>query len=88
MGSIKFPTQKHKAKKEKIIYPKIKRLSSDAEIGHESGRLLAGKNLTKGQPGKDKALIFRDFENVFNTEFELDTLVAAKRRLSTFKCSK
>lgn len=71
-----------------LDYPEISKNDSDEEIGYEAGDLPPGKKLIKGKSDKDEAFIFRDWENVIFTEFELDGLVASKRRISTFVLTK
>lgn len=88
MDGLIFFNKNEPLKIKSIEYPKIANLNRDEEIGNEEGELLAGEGMTKGKSEKGEAFIFRDFENLIFTEFELDALVAAKRRISTFKRTK
>lgn len=71
-----------------LEYPEISKVDSDEEIGYEAGSLKPSEGVVNGNSARDDPFIFRDFENLIFTEFELDALVAAKRRISTFVVTK
>lgn len=58
------------------------------EIGRISGKLPAGFDIQEGGEDTDGPHIEKDQESITFGEFILDSLVAAKRRCSTFKCTK
>ena len=61
--------------------------------GEECERLLISGSLppqqnVQGEGDSGEAIIFRDFDKITFGEFLLDSMVCAKRRLSTYKCTK